>query len=176
MNTTIERQNVVTAGGKPLTLAGPDLNVGDRAPDATLAASDLSQRTLKDLTQNGTVNALLIVVPSLDTGVCSTESAKFNSRLGELPSDVKAYVISRDLPFAQARWCQNTGDVKLEMLSDFREHSFGPAFGVLIKESGLLARSVFIVGKDGTIKYKQVVPELTHEPDYDAVIAAARNL
>ncbi|MBV9271968.1 MAG: redoxin family protein, partial [Candidatus Eremiobacteraeota bacterium] len=102
MNTTTERQNVVTAGGKPVTLVGPELKSGDRAPDFTVAASDLSRRTLNDLTQNGTVNALLIVVPSLDTGVCSTESTKFNSRLGELPSDVKAYVISRDLPFAQA--------------------------------------------------------------------------
>jgi len=176
MNTTLERQNVITAGGKPVTLVGADLQVGDRAPDFTLAASDLSRRTLNDLTQNGSTDALLIVVPSLDTGVCSTESATFNKRIGELPSNVKAYVVSRDLPFAQARWCQNTGDVKLEMLSDFREHSFGPAFGVLIKESGLLARSVFIIRKDGTIAYKQIVPELTHEPDYDAVIAAAQKL
>lgn len=176
MTTTLERQNIVTAGGKPVTLVGPDLQVGDRAPDFTVAASDLSTRTLRDLLQDGKMNALLIVVPSLDTGVCSTESAKFNSRLDELPADVKAYVISRDLPFAQARWCQNTGDVKLEMLSDFRDHAFGPAFGVLVKESGLLARSLFLVTKDGTIAYKQIVPELTHEPEYDAVIAAAQKL
>lgn len=176
MTTTLERQNVVTAGGKPVTLVGPDLQVLDPAPNFTVAASDLSTRTLQDLLQDGDTHALFIVVPSIDTGVCSTESATFNSRLGELPADVKAYVISRDLPFAQARWCQNTGDVKLEMLSDFRDHAFGPAYGVLIKENGLLARSLFLVTKDGTIAYKQIVPELTHEPDYDAVIAAAQKL
>lgn len=176
-STLLERKNVISAGGNPVTLAGPDLNVGDRAPDFTLAAADLSARTLADVTENGTVNALLIVVPSLDTGVCSIESAKFNARLSELPPDVKAYVVSRDLPFAQSRWAKEQGgEVKLEMLSDFREHSFGPAYGVLIKENGLLARTVFIVGKDGTLKYKQQVPDIHNEPDYDAAIAAAKSL
>lgn len=175
--TTLERNNVITAGGKPVTLVGPDLQAGDRAPDFTLAAADLSNRTLDDVTQNGTLNALLIVVPSLDTGVCSTESAKFNRRLGELPAGMKAYVVSRDLPFAQGRWAKEQGeDVNLEMLSDFRDHSFGPAYGVLIKESGLLARAIFIVGKDRTIAYKQLVPDITQEPNYDEVIEAAQKL
>jgi len=179
MNATTpqERKNVMSAGGNPVTLVGPDLNVGDRAPDFTLAAADLSTRTLGDITQNGAVNALLIVVPSLDTGVCSIESAKFNARLGELPADVKAYVVSRDLPFAQSRWAKEQGgEVKLEMLSDFRDHSFGPAYGQVIKENGLLARALFIVAKDGTIAYKQQVPDIHNEPDYDAVLAAAKNL
>jgi thiol peroxidase len=173
---TLERKDVITAGGKPVTLVGPDLQTGDRAPDFTLAAADLSNRTLDDVIEKGNVNALLIVVPSLDTSVCSIESAKFNRRLGELPADVKAYVVSRDLPFAQGRWAKEQGDnVKLEMLSDFRDHSFGPGYGVLIKENGLLARAIFIVGKDRTIKYKQLVPDITQEPNYDEVISAAQN-
>jgi thiol peroxidase len=163
----------VTMKGRPVTLEGPDLKAGDKAPDFTLLNGELEPVTLDDVTAQGTKNAVLIVVPSLDTGVCSMESAKFNSRIGEFPADVVVYVVSRDLPFAQARWVKEQGDVKLQMLSDFREHSFGPAYGVLMKELGLLARSVFIVGKDKTVLYKQIVPEVTEEPDYEAVIAAA---
>ena len=163
----------VTMKGQPVTLEGPNLKVGDKAPDFTLSNAELKPVTLDDVTAHGMKNALLIVVPSLDTGVCSTESAKFNARIGELPPDVAAYVVSRDLPFAQGRWAKEQGDVKLQLLSDFREHSFGPAYGVLIKELGLLARTVFIVGKDKTILYKQVVPEVTNEPDYEDVMAAA---
>jgi thiol peroxidase len=154
-------------------LAGPDLQAGDKAPDFTLVDGDLKSVDLDGVTHNGTRNALLIIVPSLDTSVCSIESQKFNARVGEFPADVVAYVVSRDTPFAQSRWVKEQGDVKLTMLSDFRDHSFGPAYGVLIEPLGLLARSVFIIGKDKTIKYKQLVAEVTNEPDYDDVVAAA---
>lgn len=163
----------VTFKGQPVTLGGPELQTGDKAPDFTLVSTDMQVVTLDDVTRGGTRNALLIVVPSLDTGVCSLESQKFNARIGELPADVTAFVVSRDLPFAQARWSKEQGEVKLQMLSDYRFGSFGPAYGVLIEELGLLARSVFIVGKDKTILYKQVVPEVAQEPDYEDVIAAA---
>ncbi len=163
----------VTFKGQPVTLEGPDLKVGDKAPDFTLADGELNAVRLDDVLQGGKKNALLIVVPSLDTGVCSLESQKFNTRIGELPPDIAPYVVSRDLPFAQARWAKEEGDVKLRMLSDYREHSFGPAYGVLVKELGLLARSIFIIGKDRTIKYKQLVPEIGQEPNYDDVVAAA---
>lgn len=163
----------VTFKGQPVTLEGPDLKVGDKAPDFTLVDAEMKTVTLDDVIQGGKKHALLIAVPSLDTGVCSLESQKFNTRIGELPPDIAAYVVSRDLPFAQARWVKEEGDVKLRMLSDYRDHRFGPAYGVLVKELGLLARSIFIVGKDKTIKYKQIVPEIGQEPDYDDVIAAA---
>src|SRR5579872_2453133 len=163
----------VTFKGQPVTLEGPEVNVGDAAPDFTVIETDMSPVTLDDVTDHGKKNALLIVVPSLDTGVCSLESQKFNTRIGELPPDVTAFVVSRDLPFAQARWAKDQGDVKLRMLSDYRDHTFGPAYGVLVKELGLLARSIFIVGKDKTIKYRQIVPEIGQEPDYEDVIAAA---
>lgn len=163
----------VTFKGQPVTLVGPDLKLGDKAPDFTLVSADMKPVTLDDAVDGGKKHALMIVVPSLDTSVCSIESAKFNARIGELPPDIAANVVSRDLPFAMARWAKEQGDVKLTMLSDYREGDFGPAYGVLIKELGLLARTVFIIGKDKTIKYKQVVPEVTQEPDYDDVIAAA---
>lgn len=163
----------VTFKGQPVTLVGPELKVGDKAPDFTLVSSEMKPMTLAEVTQNGTRNALMIVVPSLDTGVCSLESQKFNQRIGELPSDVSAYVVSLDLPFAMSRWAKEQGDVQLQLLSDYRFRSFGPAYGVLIEELGLLARSVFIIGKNGTILYKQMVPEVGQEPDYEAVIAAA---
>jgi thiol peroxidase len=163
----------VTFKGQPVTLEGPDLQPGDEAPDFTLVDGEMKTVTRDDLLQNGRTNALLIVVPSLDTGVCSLESQKFNTRIAELPADVTAYVVSRDLPFAQARWAKEEGDVKLRLLSDYRDHRFGPAYGVLVKELGLLARSIFIVGKHKTIKYKQVVPEIGQEPNYDDAIAAA---
>lgn len=166
----------VLFGGKPVELEGNTLDTGDKVPDFTVVAGGMGDtKTLADLTEGGQKNALLIVVPSLDTGVCSIESQKFNARLGELPADIAAFVVSRDLPFAQKRWCgaQSGDEIKLGMLSDARDHRFGPAFGVVIKGIGLLARSVWIVGKDGTIKYRQIVPDTGSEPDYDDVIAAA---
>lgn len=175
MTTTLhERPGAVTMKSKPVTLVGPQLAVGNAAPEFHLAGNDLSVKTLDDVLDHGKRAAMLIVVPSLDTGVCSIESAKFNARFGELPAGVKPYVVSMDLPFAQARWCGAQGDVKLEMLSDFREHDFGRNYGVLIKELGLLARSIFVVGADKRIHYVQVVPEVANEPNYDDAISAAQ--
>ena len=134
--------------GKPVTLLGPELHAGDPAPAFTLTAGDLSTVTPEILLDEGKNAAMLIVVPSLDTSVCSLESQKFNARLGELPQGVRAAVVSLDLPFAQARWCGAQGDVKLEMLSDYRDHSFGRNYGLLIEELGLLARAIVVIGKD----------------------------
>jgi thioredoxin-dependent peroxiredoxin len=168
-----ERTGNVTFKGQPMTLLGPELGVGDPAPEFTLTASDLSPVTRDILLDDGSRAAFLIVVPSLDTSVCSLESQKFNQRLGELPIGVRASVVSMDLPFAQARWCGAQGDVKLGMLSDYRDRSFGINYGLLIKELGLLARAIVIIGKDATIQYVQLVQEVANEPDYDAALKAA---
>ncbi len=170
-----ERTGKLTARGNPLTLVGPELKAGDAAPEVHLTASDLSVKTLDDLTDHGKRTAMLIVVPSLDTSVCSTESHTFNTRIGELGANVQAYVVSVDLPFAQTRWCGAEGDVKLEMLSDYRDHRFGYDYGVRIKETGLLARAIFVIGADKRIRYVQLVPELTSEPNYDDAIKAAQS-
>lgn len=169
-----ERTGVVTFRGKPMTLLGPALHAGDPAPELDLTAGDLSNVTLDELVDTGKRAALLIVVPSLDTSVCSLESNTFNRRLGELPAGVTASVVSVDLPFAQARWAgAQEGDVKLGMLSDYRNHSFGRNYGLLIGELDLLARAIVVIGKDKTIKYVQIVGEVAHEPDYDAALKAA---
>lgn len=169
-----ERTGVVTFKGQPMTLLGPELRVGNPAPEFALTAADLSTVTRNIFLDEGQRTALLIVVPSLDTSVCSLESQKFNQRLGEVPSSVRTAVVSMDLPFAQARWCAAQGDVKLEMLSDYRSRSFGINYGLLIEELGLLARAIVVIGKDATISYVQIVPEVAAEPDYDGALKAAR--
>lgn len=168
-----ERTGVVTFKGNPMTLLGPELRAGDPAPEFALTASDLSPVTREILLDEGKRAALLIVVPSLDTSVCSLESQKFNQRLGELPAGVLAAVISVDLPFAQVRWSAAQGDIKLEMLSDYRDRSFGRNYGLLMAELGLLARAIVVVAKAGTVSYVQIVPEVASEPDYDAALKAA---
>lgn len=168
-----ERAGAVTFKGKPMTLLGPELHAGDPAPEFTLTAADLSTVTPEALLDEGRRAALLVVVPSLDTPVCSLESQKFNGRLGELPEGVVAAVVSMDLPFAQGRWCGAQGDVKLQMLSDYRDRSFGTNYGLTIAELGLLARAIVVIGKDRTISYVQIVREVADEPDYDAALEAA---
>ena len=169
----VERTGAVTFKGNPMTLLGPELHAGDPAPELALTASDLSTVTLDTLLDGGKKTAMLIVVPSLDTGVCSIESATFNRRIGELPPGVVASVVSLDLPFAQTRWCGAQGDVQLQMLSDYRDRSFGTSYGLLMRELGLLARAVVVIGKDRKIACVQLVPEVASEPDYDAALRAA---
>jgi thiol peroxidase len=169
-----ERAAAVTFKGQPMTLLGPALRVGDPAPAFQLSGAGLSNETLETVTDGGKRAALLIVVPSLDTGVCSLESKTFNTRIGELGAGVAAYVVSMDLPFAMGRWAAAEGEVKLGMLSDYKTHDFGTAYGVRIKELGLLARAIFVIGTDKSIKYVELVPEVTDQPSYDATIAAAR--
>lgn len=168
-----ERTGVVTFKGQPMTLLGPELRAGDPAPEFALTAGDLSTVTREILLDEGKRAAMFIVVPSLDTSVCSLESQKFNQRIGELPAGMLAAVVSVDLPFAQARWAAAHGDVKLQMLSDYRDHSFGRNYGLLMAELGLLARAIVVIAKDGTVTYVQIVREVATEPDYDAALSAA---
>jgi thiol peroxidase len=170
--TLSERTGVITFREKPMTLVGPALRSGEAAPDFTLSAADLAPFTLHDAIAGGTRAALLIVVPSLDTPTCSVETSTFHTRLAELPPDAAAFVISLDLPFAQKRWAQANAAEGLTYLSDYHQRSFGPAYGVLIKEIGLLARAVFIIGKDAKLKYVEIVPEIATEPNYDSAFAA----
>jgi len=164
-----ERTGVFTFKGKPLTLIGPELQVGDRAPQFALLANDLSVVKLSD--SRGKVR-LLSVVTSLDTSTCSIQTKRFNEELPKLGPQVVAYTISCDLPFAQARFCGAEGISNMQVLSDHREVSFGQAYGVLIKELRLLARSVFVVGGDDRIRYVRIEPEGAQEPDYEPALGA----
>jgi thiol peroxidase len=170
--TLSERTDVVTFKGNPMTLVGPALRSGEAAPDFTLSSADLAPFTLQDATANGSRQALLIVVPSLDTPTCSVETSTFHKRLADLPADTAAFVVSLDLPFAQKRWTEANDAGGLTYLSDYRGHSFGRAYGLLIKELDLLARAVIVIGKDAKLKYVQIVPEIAAEPNYDEVFAA----
>jgi thiol peroxidase len=168
-----QRAGAITFKGNPMTLLGPALKAGDAAPDFHLTGGDLGVVNLDKALGDGAHAAMFVVVPSLDTPVCSIESKKFNTRISELPAGVKAFVVSMDLPFAMGRWCGAEGDITLGMLSDYRDHSFGLNYGLLIGELGLLARAVVVVGKDRKIAFVQITPEVGSEPDYDEAIAAA---
>jgi thiol peroxidase len=168
-----ERKGLVTMKGKPLTLAGNEVKAGDAAPDFVLVANDLSEVKLSSF--RGKV-VVISSVPSLDTGVCDRETHRFNEEAVKLGGDVRVLAISMDLPFAQKRWCAAAGVDHVTTLSDHREASFGRSYGVLIPELRLLARAVFVVDRQGKVRYVQLVKELATEPDYDAVLAAVREI
>jgi len=163
----------VTFKGNQITLVGPELKVGDKAPDFALVDNGLATVNLSSFA--GKVK-IISCVPSLDTPVCDTETRRFNQEAANLPGEVVVLTVSLDLPFAQKRWCGAAGIDKVITLSDYREHAFGKAYGVLIDELRLLTRSIFVLDRDNVIRYLQHVPEVTLEPDYSAVLEAARQL
>jgi thiol peroxidase len=161
----------VTFQGNPLTLTGNQPAAGQAAPDFEVLGNDLSGVKLSSF--RGKV-CVICAVPSLDTPVCDTEVRKFNEQATSLGDDVAVLVISMDLPFAQKRWCGVAGVKNVLTLSDHNKAEFGNAYGVLIKELRLLARAVFVVDKQGVMRYIEVVEELTNEPDYEAALKAAK--
>jgi thiol peroxidase len=159
--------------GSPLTLVGNEVKVGEPAPDFEVLDNNLKPVKLSSF--HGKI-CIISSVPSLDTSVCDMETRRFNEEVGKLGSDVVVLTISMDLPFAQKRWCGIAGVNNVQTLSDHREASFGKGYGVLIKELRLLARAVFVLDRDGIIRYIQIVDELTSEPDYETVLDAAKGL
>ena len=168
-----ERIGVITMKGKPLTLVGQEVSVGEKAPEFVAIDNALNPIPWSSF-QGKTV--ILSSVPSLDTPVCDLETRRFNEEASRLSPEIVFLTISMDLPFAQKRWCGAAGVTRVQTLSDHREASFGLAYGVLIKELRLLARAVFIVDRAGIIRYIQLVPEVAQEPDYQAVIQALKKI
>ena len=166
-----ERPGAVTFQGGPLTLTGAEIKAGRTAPSFTLTANNLSD--LKSDSYRGKV-LVLSVVPSLDTPVCAAQTRKFNQEATLLSDDVVILTVSMDLPFAQARFCGAEGIARVVTASDYKHRVFGESYGVLIKELGLLTRAVFVVDKTGVVRHAQYVPEITHEPDYAAALAAVK--
>jgi thiol peroxidase len=166
-----ERVGAITGKGKPLTLVGNEVKVGEDAPAFSAVANDMS--TYRFDPKSGQV-LILSSVPSLDTGVCSRETRRFNEEATGLGENIKIVTISMDLPFAQKRWCGAEGVKNVQTVSDYKDREFGEKYGMTIKETGLLARAVFVVDRQGKLKYVEVVKELGQEPDYAAVIAAAK--
>ncbi|MFB7301970.1 thiol peroxidase [Heyndrickxia sporothermodurans] len=160
----------VTFKGNPVTILGNEVKVGDTAPNFTVLANDLSEVTLNDT--KGKVR-LISVVPSIDTGVCDAQTRRFNEEASKL-NNVEVLTISCDLPFAQGRWCAASGLENVKTLSDHRDLSFGEAYGVIMKELRLLARSVFVVDSNDKVVYVEYVSEGTNHPDYEKAIEAAK--
>jgi thiol peroxidase len=168
-----ERKGIITFKGNPMTLLGPEIKAGEKAPDFRVVDTGLAPVSLSDF--RGKVK-IISAVPSLDTPVCDTETRRFNQEAAGLPGNVVILTVSLDLPFAQKRWCAAAGIDKVRTLSDYQDRSFASAYGVLIKELKLLSRSIFVVDGNDTVRYIQHVPEVTQEPDYAAVLSAAKNL
>jgi thiol peroxidase len=166
----MERQGATTLRGNPLTILGPALKPGEKAPD--FKAVDDSLKAL-DLAGTGNGVRIFSVVPSLDTPVCDAQTKRFNEEAGKLP-DVKIYTFSMDLPFAQKRWCGAFGVDHVKMVSDHRDGSFGEAYGTLIKDLRILSRAIFVIDKNNVIRYAEYVKEVGDPPDYEAALSAAR--
>ncbi|GLO66856.1 MULTISPECIES: thiol peroxidase [Oceanobacillus] len=157
----------VTFKNDPVTLLGVEKKVGDSAPDFTVLANDLSEKHLSDYKGNVKV---ISVVPSIDTGVCSEQTRRFNEEASNF-DNVQILTISMDLPFAQKRWCAANGIDKVDTLSDHRAADFGEKYGVLIKELRLLSRAVFVVDENDKITYVEYLSEVSNHPDYEAVLS-----
>jgi thioredoxin-dependent peroxiredoxin len=163
----------VTLKGSPIQLTGSFPKAGEAAPDFRLVKADLSEVTKASLAGKTVV---LLTVPSVDTAVCALETRKFNEKAAGLP-DVAVIVASADLPFAIKRFCAAEGIQNVHAASDVRDRGFGARWGVAIADgplAGVTARAAFVIAKDGKLRYAHLVPEIAQEPDYDAVLAAAR--
>lgn len=167
-----ERKGIVESKGTPLTLIGDEIKVGDMAPDFKTLDMNLQSVRLSDY--KGKV-VVLSTVPSLDTQICSMETKHFNDEAKKLDG-VAFLTVSMDLPFAQKRWAEEEEVKNIHLASDYKDRSFATAYGVLIKELHLLARTVFVIDKDGKVAYIQYVKETASEPDYDDVLAAVKEL
>ena len=170
----MSRSGAVTFKGTPMTLLGSEVKAGDTAPQFTLHFFEGGLKTLtnKDLSGKPTI---VSIVPSLDTGVCQIQTKRFNQELGGLGDKVNAVTVSRDLPFAQNRFC-GAEDVKnMKVGSDYQSGAFGQAWGVMIDELKLLARAVYVLDSHGKVVYGEIVPEVTSEPNYDAAMSALKS-
>jgi thiol peroxidase len=166
-----ERAGATTLMGNPMTLVGPELKAGDTAPDFTAVDGALKPVKLAD---TGSKTRIFSVVPSLDTPVCDAQTKRFDEEAAKL-ENVDIYTVSMDLPFAQKRFANSFAMDHIKMISDHKDASFGAAWGTLIKDLRILSRAIFVVGPDNKIKYVEYVPEVSHFPNYDAALQAARS-
>lgn len=165
------RMSEIKAGERPLELLGTPAQLQQLAPEFKVVDAGFKAVKLSDFAGK---TVLISVVPSLDTGVCSIQTKKFNQEVANLPTDVVLLTISTDLPFAQKRFCQKEQVDKLMVLSDAVWGDFGSNYGLRIKDMGILARAVLIIDRSGKLVYQQLVPVLSQEPDYTAALAMAK--
>lgn len=163
-----------TLKGNPLELTGPQLRVGEKAPDATLRKDLVSDQKISQTTGHARIFS---VVPSIDTPVCAMQTKRFNEEAAKLPN-VQFYTVSVDLPPAQKRFCgaESVNPERIRFLSDHKDTSFGMAYGTLIPALRINCRAVFVVDKNDMLRYVEYVPEVADHPNYDAILACARSL
>ncbi len=171
LNELQSTQNLVKAGDKYVTLLGQQVSVGEQAPQFKVVDKNFAPVTLKDF-QGQTL--LISVVPSLDTGVCSIQTKRFNEEAAKLPKNITILTISNDLPFAQKRFCDVEKVDGIKVLSDSVWREFGASYGLLIKDMGLLTRAIFIINDQGKIVYKELVANISQHPNYDKALAKVR--
>jgi thiol peroxidase len=171
--TLTETTNLVMAGSKYVTLLGNQVKLGDDAPEFKVVTESFSPVTLAEFKNK---SILISVVPSLDTGVCSIQTKRFNEEVANLPADVVMLTISNDLPFAQKRFCKTEKVDNIKVLSDAVWRDFGQNYGLLIKDMGLLTRAIFIIDSDGKIAYKELVANISQHPDYDTALTKLKSL
>ena len=167
------RVSEVKAGNQQVVLLGKELKTGQRAPAFKVVDNNFKTVQLKDFVGK---TMLISVVPSIDTGICSLQTKRFNNEVANLPENIVLLTISTDLPFAQKRYCEQEQVADMAVLSDAVWRDFGSNYGLLIKDMGLLTRAILLIDSDGKLQYQQLVPELAQEPDYDAALAALTSL
>lgn len=163
----------ITFKGNPVTLVGDKVSVNQKAPDFTLVDKELTEKKLSDF--KGKIK-ILSIFPSIDTSTCATQVRTFNKKATELAEDVVVICISKDLPFAQSKFCAAEGIDRVVMLSDYKENNFGAKYGFLVKELGLLTRGIVVVDKNDNIVYIEYVPEIADEPNYDKAIGVVNDV
>lgn len=171
-NRKIDIKRTVTLQGREMILIGNELKIGDIAPDFKVVSNDMTPMKFYR-TYKGKV-VLISSLPSLDTPVCDIETRRFNEEAKKLSDDIEIIAISMDLPFAQKRWCGQSGITRIKTYSDYLKADFGKSYGVLIKDLRLLARAIFIVDREQKIRYIQLVKEISNEPDYNDAINALK--
>lgn len=168
----MERTGIYELGGQGVTIIGPDIEVGSQAPEFGVIDNDWQD--VQALASTAGKVRILAAVPSLSTGVCDRETRRFNEEAAALGEDVAILTISQDLPWTQKNWCGAAGVEQVTTLSDARDAEFGEKYGTLIKERRILRRAVFVVDREGKVVYADYMPALGDEPDYEAVVAAAK--
>ncbi|MCY3826654.1 MAG: thiol peroxidase [Candidatus Dadabacteria bacterium] len=169
----MERDDAVKMKGNPITLIGPELKKGDQAPDFRCVETLGSEISLENF---GDDVKVFNVVISVDTPVCDVQIRRFNEEAAALSDSVQIITVSMDLPFAQSRYCVAAEVERVKTASDYQYASFGEAYGVLIKENRLLARAIFVVGRDNVIEHVEYVEDLVNEPDYNAALDAIKSI
>lgn len=168
------RKDSVKMGGNGVTLRGKAIETGMKAPDFRAVTQELGTFEFYKNTE-GKIK-VISVAPSIDTGICSLQTIRFNQEAGELKNDVDIVTITVDLPFAQKRYCAAEGIENIHVVSDHKDLDFGEKYGFVIDELRLLARGIVVVDRDNTVRYVEYVPEVTTHPDYDKALEAVRGL